>query len=345
MIEAGMRVARIAIDDAGWWRFVSGHAAAGPFHLPAWTQVIAGCYRFESFALVVRDDAGEIVAGGPVVVAPSPLGRPRWVSLSFSDVIPLLVRPGTDMNAVTDALTEYVLASDVRELEVRAGLPEGAGRYPVEVGYLDKIALPSDPADLHVRKNHRNLAHRAQKAGVRLTRGNSAADLDTFYKLHTLTRRRLGVPVQPRRFFDLIGEHLLSQGHGFVITAIHDDVPVSSAVYLSYNGTLVSKFHATGATRPEIGASQLVDWEVMSAACVEGYHTLDLGRTDPGSDGLRLYKAGWGAVETPLIYTHISNEPPDLHFPKQGNLSKRIIRSSPTWVCRALGEVLYRWTA
>jgi CelD/BcsL family acetyltransferase involved in cellulose biosynthesis len=151
--------------------------------------------------------------------------------------------------------------------------------------------------------------------------------------------------VQPRRFFDLIGDRMLAPGRGFIATAMLDGEAISAALYISFNGTLVSKYHATGPAPADAGEGHLIDWEILSAACTEGYHTLDLGRTDPGADGLRLYKAGWGAVETPLVYTHIANRVPRARPPSVGGVAKLIVRQSPPWVCRALGEVLYRWTA
>ena len=86
-------------------------------------------------------------------------------------------------------------------------------------------------------------------------------------------------------------------------------------------------------------------WEVMCEACAEGYHSYYLGRTDLGSEGLRVFKTRMGAAEKPLIYTHIGNKPPGEGRAGVGGLSRRVISSSPTWVCRALGEALYRWTA
>jgi hypothetical protein len=84
----------------------------------------------------------------------------------------------------------------------------------------------------------------------------------------------------------------------------------------------------------------------MVAGCIEGYKRLDFGRTDFGADGLRHYKASWGAVEYPLFYSHISSTPPTSSgAPPTGALSKQIVRHSPLWVCRALGEVFYRWSA
>jgi hypothetical protein len=61
---------------------------------------------------------------------------------------------------------------------------------------------------------------------------------------------------------------------------------------------------------------------------------------------LRNYKSRWGTVETPLLYTHVGRA---LHEPSRGShvggLSQKIIRRSPAWVCRAIGEVFYRWAA
>jgi lipid II:glycine glycyltransferase (peptidoglycan interpeptide bridge formation enzyme) len=257
----------------------------------------------------------------------------------------MLMRTDIRSEQVTDAVREHILASRVREFEVRQDLRFGRGCFPAKVGYHQFIELPPNPDDLHIRKNHRNARNRAQKKGVRILRGNSAEDVATFYRLHTLTRRRLGVPVQPRRFFDLLADRLLSEGHGFVATAMLDGAAVASGVYLTHNGTLMAKFGASDPDVQDSGAGYLIDWEMMVTGCREGYHTLDLGRTDADADGLRQYKAGWGALERPLIYTHVSDRAPKATLPHPDGLSTRLIRTSPTWVCRALGEVFYRWAA
>ena len=217
--------------------------------------------------------------------------------------------------------------------------------HPVAVGYLHSLSLPEDPTDLHPNKGHRNSRNRARRSGIQITRGSSATDIDAFYHLHTLTRRRHGVPVQPRRFFDLLQSRLLSHGHGWVTTATLDEQVLASGVYLSHNGTLVAKYYASDPAVPNSGAGYLIEWESMVTGCLEGYHTYDMGRSDPDADGLRLYKSSWGATETPLTYTHISHKAPEASQLHVGALPKRIIRHSPAWVCRALGEVLYRWSA
>jgi CelD/BcsL family acetyltransferase involved in cellulose biosynthesis len=340
-----VKVVHLPLGDPRWSEFTSSNADATPFHLPAWAKLIADCYRFEAFVLAVVSADGEILAGAPTTAVRSPLGRSRWVSLPFSDSCPLLVRPGVPVEDAVALLRDHALASGASELEVRGPLPLSAGRFPVEAGYNYLLQLPSDPSALHPSKGHRQNRNQAERRGVRIRHGSSAEDVAAFYRLHTLTRRRQGVPVQPRRFFDLIGQRLLERGHGFVSTATLDGDVVAAGLFLTHNGTLAAKFRASDPARQDTGAGFLVDWESMVTACAEGYHTLDLGRTDHGEDGQRRYKTGWGASEEPLVYTHLSDDAPNASRLHGGGLSRRIVRRSPLWAVRMIGEVLYRWTA
>lgn len=340
-----MRAVAVSIDDPQWGAFAASHPEGSVFHLPAWTSIIAGCYGFDAFALTVRDGGGEILAGVPVIEVRSPLGRLRWVSLPFSDSCSLLIRGGADPTEVVEVIRDHVLSGRVRELEVRGGLPSATDLHTTQVGYHHHLRLPCDPADLHPNKGHRYNRNIARRAGIRVTWGATYDDVMTYYRLHTLTRRRLGVPAQPRRFFELIADRLIAQGQGFVATAWLDGEPLASGVYLVHNGTLTAKFGASDPARRQSGAGSLCDWEVMVEASREGLRELDFGRTDSDALGLRAYKRGWGADEVPLVYTQISRQARGVTRPHVGRLPRMIIRESPIWVCRAIGEVLYRWTA
>jgi CelD/BcsL family acetyltransferase involved in cellulose biosynthesis len=340
-----MNVREVPLTDPAWREFVSSHPDATPFHLPDWAGVVADCYGFQAFALTVSDGAGEVVAGLPVVAVRNLTGRLRWVSLPFSDSCSPLVRELVPLEDVTEAIAGYARSRGVADLEVRAALPHASGRFPIEVGFGYALELPGDAADLHVSKGHRQNRNHAVRSGITIRHGVAPEDTAAFYRLHVLTRRRQGVPVQPRRFFELIGERMLARGHGFVSTAMFDGEPVAAGLYLTHGRTIVAKFRASDPARQESGAGFLVDWNGIAVACAEGYRTLDFGRTDRGEEGQRRYKAGWGAVESPLVYTHVSAEAPASSRVSVGEVSRAILRHSPPWVTRALGEALYRWTA
>ena len=339
-----MRVSTVSIDDARWRELVASHPDAGPFHLPEWAGLLSGCYRFPSRVLALSDGDGELLAGLPALAVRFALPRPRLVALPFSDSCEVLARPGVDVGDLAAALQEHVRDAGYRDLEVRSGLPGAEGRHAVEVGYHHVVRLPGDPADLHPHRNFRQHRNQAQRRGVRVTRGGPES-LSRFYRLHTLTRRRLGVPVQPRGFFDLLRDRILEPGHGYVVIATLDGEDLAAAVCLVHGTTVVAKYQASDPARREVGASHLMHWEIMSEACRQGYRRYDLGRTDPQSEGLRVFKKRMGAEEETLVYTHLGGRPPRESRLDVAGPCRKIISGSPTWVCRALGETCYRWTA
>lgn len=333
----------VEIDDPSWTEFVATHPHSTVFHTQAWVSVVADCYGFRSFAVVVQR-GGEIVAGCPVVEVRRPFGGRRWVSLPFTDECRFLAREGVE-SSVIGTLAELADAEGVADLEIRSSLASDEGAFPVRRGFHHRIPLPENPDDLHVRKSYRHLRNRARREGITVRRGESRQDVDDFYRLHVMTRRRHGVPVQPKRFFDLIAGRLVEAGDGFVLIAEDQGRPAAAGLFLSHKDTLVTKFAASDPTMRDTGAGHLLDWTSLDAACRHGYRFMDWGRTDLEADGLRTYKLGWGAIETDLVYTHLGQRSPDATGPRVGTAAKAVIRHSPEWVCRLLGELLYRGAA
>ena len=58
--------------------------------------------------------------------------------------------------------------------------------------------------------------------------------LDAFYRLHLLTRRRLGVPIQPRKFFRGVQRWLIANGLAFVGLVKKQDAIIAAGVFLTY---------------------------------------------------------------------------------------------------------------
>ena len=86
-------------------------------------------------------------------------------------------------------------------------------------------------------------------------------------------------------------------------------------------------------------------WEAIRWGCENGYRTFSLGRSDLDNKGLRDFKNGWGTHEEELQYSGIGGDP--LGLPMEGMLGALaiVIRHSPLWVTRSLGEILYPFVA
>src|SRR4029077_9109930 len=179
-------------------------------------------YGFPSFVLAIQGADGRLAAGLPVMEVRDLLGRRALVSLPFTDHCPPLVDEDANLADVALLVTRWRARGAMPSLEVRAELPPTPATLGQKVGTRHIVDLVSDP-DALFRRLHRNRIQkrirRARELGVEITLSRSIDDLATFYGLHCQTRRRQGVPVQPRRFIQSIWERVIQPGHGFVILA------------------------------------------------------------------------------------------------------------------------------
>jgi len=336
----GLAFAELGPDDPRWEAFAGG-TGASPFQHPAWLRALREAYGCRGAALAVVDGAGRVAAGLPVLRV-ARAGRATWVSLPFTDHCPPLAAGAGAVDALAAAVAAWQAARGVR-LEVRGALPAGPGWRAAQVGVRHMLPLDGGadavgrrvppPAMRHVRSALRN--------GLRARVTRSPLDLPAFYRLHARTRRRLGVPVQPRRFVAALWRHVIESGLGFAVLA---EVPggeaVGAGLYVASGASAVMKFSASEPSCWHLKPNHLVTWTAIEEACGRGCATLDFGRSELRHASLRRYKASWGAEEVPLVYTCRGGA--GAAGPgRLGDAMGAVIRRSPVVVCRALGELLY----
>ncbi len=334
----------VSLGDPRWHDFVVSRHEASLFHHPAWASLLAECYGYRAHGLVLAERGNVITAGVPVIDVSSPVGGRRWVSLPFTDACPVL---GDDASAATAALFDIVRVARLDSFELRGDLAARAGVQSRAPYVRHVLALGRDPAEAWAafRTNHRRSIRDAERAGVRVTRGTSIGDVETFYRLHVRTRRRLGVPVQPLRFFRLLRERILGTGLGYVLTAWSGETAVASAIFSSWHGRMIYKYGARDERLPKLDANHLLFWTAIRSACQEGARSFDLGRSDVDHSQLRSFKSGWGAREEALAYSWIARSPIRAPSHRAERAMGLVIRNSAPWVCRAIGELLYKYAA
>jgi CelD/BcsL family acetyltransferase involved in cellulose biosynthesis len=297
--------------------------------------------------LALHDGTGSMIAGLPVIEVRRPWGMPRWVSLPFTDYCPPLVRDGTAAD-VTGRLDAARRAFGVGTFEVRAEL-SGPRAHSDGTFLLHELPLTGSEsqifATLHANQVRRNI-RRAERNGVTAREGTAESDLTgVFYKLHTRTRRRLGVPVQPRRYFSLLWRRIIQPGHGILLIAELEGLPVAAAVFLASAGVCVYKYGASDERHWSARPNHMLFWEAIRWALARGCRTFDFGRTDLDDHGLREFKSRWGTLERQWSYSVLSDRPIRRGHAGLPASVRSVIRHSPTAVPRALGELLYRYAA
>jgi CelD/BcsL family acetyltransferase involved in cellulose biosynthesis len=343
-----LRTELLEVNDPRWADLAASHPNALPFHHPAWVGLVRDCYRFRSFAAAVSAPDGSLSAGVPVVEVRDPLRRRRWVSLPFTDHCPVISDSEAARDALLGLLREQAAAERVASVELRTAV----GSPPVPesvVGVLHELALGTDPDEVYRRFDKSRVQgsiRRAQREGVTVRAADCEDDVaGTYYDLQVRTRRRLGVPPQPRRFFRLLWERVIETGLGFVLLAHVDNSVIAGAVFLNWNRHLIYKFAASDEAHRKSQPNHAILWEAIRRGCELGCHTMDFGRSGPTDDGLRAFKSGWGAVERPLVYTTIVGSPRGAKESRAEDALRGLLRRSPLWVCRGVGAALYRYAA
>ena len=340
------RLAEIGIRDEEYTAFLRCHDAATPFHLPSWTEVIAATYKFTPSVFCLRDEAGNICAASPGVHVGGRLRGRRWVSLPFTDVCAPLVDDAATAEAFASALDRHRQVSGLKSIEIRGEMAGDAGNSH-GAGYRHVVPLTTDEHGMvrRLRKRSHQAVKRASREGLVMRREPDLRSAHrSFWRLHCATRRKLGVPVPPRAFFDAIWRLMIERNCGYVLSAYLDSRPVASAVFLEHGLTVVYKFSASEPDLIRLGGPSAVLWEGIRTASEKGQARMDLGRTELGHEGLRFFKLGWGSDETMLTYTYFGKGAPTESRGSEGAVG-RIIQRSPTIVARTIGRVAYRWTA
>lgn len=342
---AATDVVRLALDDPAWHAFVSSDPGAVPYHHPAWAGLLAECYGYAAFALTTRDGSGELAAGIPVIEVRRPLGPRRWISLPFTDALPVLGRGEREHTLLADGLRAAAARDGVEAFELRTDL-RGAHRRQAAV--VHALELDEDPGAVSRRFGssvRRNIS-RAAKLGVVVRRAERVEDVTSvFFGLHVRTRRRLGVPVQPQRYFELLWRRLAEIGLAYALIAEADGRPVAAAIFLDWNGVVTYKYGASDESAWPLRPNNLLFWTAIREACEAGRHTFDFGRTDLDNAGLRAFKSSWGAREAPLVYSTLGGKTVAAGGARPGSLAAGFIRRSPMFVCRVTGALLYRYAA
>jgi CelD/BcsL family acetyltransferase involved in cellulose biosynthesis len=331
-------------DDPAWQEFVAGAPDATAIHHPAWSRALADAYGYRTAVLAVRDERGGLEAGA-VVARVRRLRGAAWVSLPFSDHSPVLARDSASLARLAGGIAGWSAREGV-PVEVRGDLPPAADWKETAIGVRQVLTL-TDESSLRSRlyADHRRRLREAERSGLPVRVGRSADDMADFYRLHVETRRRQGVPVQPRRFFEAIWRHVIAPGIGMVTVVGERGRPAAAYVVFAWNRTAIGKYAPSDSSAWKLRPNHLLYWTVIGWARERGCSRFDFGRTESAHAGLQRFKAGWGAEAIPLSYSHTGARTAAAGHGVLGATLSHVIRRSPAVVCRGLGALFYRYAA
>ena len=266
-----MKFERVSLSDAAtkkaWDDFAESHPRATPCHLSCWLDAISTTYSFEPFLFAARNEEGAFAGIFPLFRIRSPFTGTRMVSLPFSDYGgPLGIDPTVETGMLMHVRQEY--QHDLKYLEIRGPLQDPADFLPYS--YYKRHVLDLRPGLAAIQKNidKKTILYsvrKAEKAGVSIRQENTQAGLDAFCHLNNLTRRKHGVPGQPRAFFDNLFSCIVAPGRGFILAAVHESEIIAASFFLTMAKQIHYKYNASDpALLRKFSPNHLLTWEVIS---------------------------------------------------------------------------------
>jgi CelD/BcsL family acetyltransferase involved in cellulose biosynthesis len=331
------------IRDPRWAVLAQAAPGGCAFHHSAWLDLLQRVYGYPVVACAVLDHQGAFEAGLPMALVGGRVNRARFVSLPFSDVVAPLARDArpSQWRRLSIALHQFERLHGL-PIEVRGELPDGIRRQPTAM-YRQHVLSLAPGFDAVARAMKPQVARgerRARREGLLVEFRTDGDALAEFFRLHVNTRKRQGVPTQPRRFIMAL-EGVFAQGLGFVVIVRAGRVPAAAAVFLFSNRKLIYKYGASDPRLLSKRPNNLLFMETIRWACEHGLEQVDFGRTDEGNESLSSFKRGFGAEERSLAYFALSGDAVPPRGPGHG-FAATVIRQSPAFIGRLAGEMLYR---
>lgn len=275
---------------------------AGFFHSKAWAAVLAETYGYNPLYMCSFEKDRMTGLMPLMQVKPLP-SLQRGVSLPFTDYCdPLCGRHDFDnfFNAacITGAKKNW------RYLEIRTAkqLLDNEPSYASFFGHTLDLSEGTKSIYNRLHSSCKRNIKKAEREGVKMKIGNSWEDMQAYYRLHCMTRQRQGVPPQPIKFFKSIHDHVISKGHGIILSAEYRGKRIAGNVCFHFDDKAVYKYGASDRNCQDVRANNLVMWEAIQYCLNNDFGSFCFGRTDIEDAGLRRFKLAWGATETIIRY-------------------------------------------
>jgi hypothetical protein len=298
-----------------WDRLVLLHPDHTIFHTAAWANVLSRTYNHRPAYLHCSHE-GAPVALIPMMEVESRYTGRRGVSLPFTDFCGPLIFGECNPDFLIETLSNVARQRGWRHFELRGEVTlNGPAGGRLTSASAQKKELSATPAvtfyghTLDLRENLdvlrgkfassvRRAIGKAERQGLTVEIARTEEAMHAFYRLHSLTRRRHGLPPQPLAFFTNIYEELIRPGLGFLVLRTAGPSSPPPAVFFQLGKKAVYKFGASDEKFQESRANNLVMWEAIRQLSSKGIRSPPfLAAPSLDNHGLRRFKAGWGTTE------------------------------------------------
>ena len=333
------------LEDSDWIPFICKQRESNIFHHPNWMRVLKNQYDYNVSAICLYDH-GIIKAGLPFCEIRSITGKKKIISLPFSDFCDPLYNCDEELSCLLNALTNYSELHKISSIEINSDLKGISNFKSVSDSVVHIFEIKESEGELmkSFHESKRRGIKKALKEELQVVISKDYSGVESFFNLHLQTRKSKGIPVQPRSFFSEIYNCIIKKGNGFVILVKKDNVEIASTLFMHFNSVLTYKYNASDSKYQHLRPNNLIVWHSLLEAIKLGFKYYDFGKSDLDNRGLRDFKSQWGGIERNNFVSYYPEIPEHGLFSSvKDKIVSPVIRNSPDFVCRFIGELGYKY--
>ena len=299
--SAGARL-MLPSDMRRWDAFVESCPQATFFHRSGWQQVIEQAFGHRTWFYYTEEE-GRITGVLPLGEVKSRLFGHSLVALPFcvyGGIAAASEHARAQLAQAAEALAQEL---GVGHLEYRTLAPAPASdpSYVARDLYFTFRKQISGDREAILRAIPRKQRAVVRKAMAHGLKSRIDASPRRFYRLFAHSVHRLGTPVFPARYFELLK---LVFGDRCELRIVEDGgVPVSGVLSFYFRNEVIPYYAGASGRARECGANDFMYWSLMQDAAERACTVFDFGRSKAGT-GAFDFKKNWGFTPQPLPYQY-----------------------------------------
>lgn len=337
------------LKDPRWPEFLRRHAGASIFHTSGWLRALQRTYDYEP-TVFTSSRAGEALADGMVFCkVKSWFGKPRLVSLPFSDHVAPLVSNQDNVHALLTFLAESTEQGDWSSVELRPPYVLKGSAKLAEYGEGQAFVLHTLDLEPSLEKLFQGLNKdstqrkilKAQRQGMKYEEGRGERQLREFFRLCVMTRRRKALPPPPFEWFRNV-LRCVGENAKIRIAKTSKGELAGAIVTLHFKDVALFKYGCSDARFHKLGTMPFLLWKAIEDAKSSGARQFDFGRSEMENSGLIRFKDHFGAQRSNFlhkVYPATAWEPGADSWKLE--VAKKVFARLPDRALVAAGKFLY----
>lgn len=333
-----------SVKEEEWKSFLNKYTEATIYHTPEWKQFLERTFGYKSEYLFAIDESGNIAGFLPLFHIRSKLTGNRLCSVPFSHICDLLGTKEASIDLLEEAIHTFQ-RSNVNSLEIRGSLDD---KRFVNLNSFSTymLELSPNPGDVWPKLNKGSVrwaVKKAEKYGVLVETTRDMDALKEFYEINAMTKKDLGVPCHPWKFFKNMFD-ILGNSVSLYVSRYNGEI-IGGGIMVYSKDTVLYGYGASNPSYLNLHPYNSFIWKSIEDACLKGYNFYDFGRTSYSNTGLIDFKRRWGTIETKLYYSNYPTKSNSLSENRESSkykVASKVIREMPLLIYKQFSDTVFK---